>query len=50
VGLGQGLTQVASVASDTGAGWDGPDDSEEDRQRRPDEGEDQTSEGTLTVP
>jgi hypothetical protein len=37
------LTKVRDVASYTVLGGDGPDDSEEDRERGPDQGEDETT-------
>jgi hypothetical protein len=48
--MGDRLTQIASVTRDTRAGRDGPDDSEQNRERRPDEGEDQATKRALAVP
>jgi hypothetical protein len=44
------LTEVRNVASDTVLRRDRPDDGEEDRQGRPDESEDEATEGSDMVP
>jgi hypothetical protein len=43
------LTEVRDIASHGRSGWNGPDDSEDDGKRRPDDGKHNTSKGADSV-